>query len=155
MLTKEIYKTGYSVVDAILRQKSMAYDNEQIQLRVNLDLNSCGFIEDKDLCSIFANAIDNAIESCEKINSEGIKKYIYMESQITQDFLVIKIRNSKEHMNKWCNNQLITQKKDKKLHGLGIKNIKRALDRYNGEYIIKEGMNDFRFKLVITINVKM
>ncbi len=153
-ITTEIYKTGCSVVDAILRQKSIDCDKERIQLRVNLDLRPCSFVSDKDLCSIFANAIDNAIESCQKIKDEHIKRYIYMESQVTQGFLIIKVKNSKEHNNEWVNNQLITQKKDKKLHGLGLKNIKRALENYNGEYLIKEDENEFYLKLVIPIKVK-
>lgn len=153
-ITTEIYKTGCWVVDAILRQKSIVCDKEQIQLRVNLDLRPCDFVSDKDLCSIFANVIDNAIESCQKIKDEHIKRYIYMESQVTQGFLVIKVKNSKEHINEWVDNQLITQKKDKKLHGLGLRNIKRALENYNGEYIIKEDTNEFYLKLVIPIKVK-
>lgn len=148
---KKTYKTGCSVVDVILRQKSMVCEKNQIDLRVNLNLSPCGFMEDKDLCSIFANALDNAIEACEKMTGSNTEKYIHMESQITQGFLVIKIKNSKEHTNKWMNGLLVTQKKDKKLHGLGLKNIKRALEKYEGEYVIKEEVYEFYLKLVIPI----
>lgn len=147
--TRQSYKTGCTVVDAILRQKSIICDKKQISLSVNLNLSACNFIRDMDLCSIFANALDNAIEACDRIKNNEIKKYIYMESQVIRGFLVIKIKNSKEHTNKWDNNSLVTQKKDKKLHGLGLKNIKRALDKYEGEYIIKEEINEFYLKLVI------
>nr|WP_302597104.1 sensor histidine kinase [uncultured Cellulosilyticum sp.] len=147
--TKVTYKTGCSVVDAILRQKSILCNKKQIELEVNLNLTKCDFVEDKDLCSIFANALDNAIEACDRITSGDTKKYIHMESQVIRGFLVVKIRNSKEHMNKWIDNLLVTQKKDKKLHGLGLKNIKRALEKYEGEYIINEEVDEFYLKLVI------
>lgn len=148
---KKIYRTGCSVVDVILRQKSMVCEKNQIDLRVNLNLSTCDFMEDKDLCSIFANALDNAIEACEKMTGNHTGRYIYMKSQITQGFLVIKIKNSKEHTNKWMNGHLVTQKKDKKLHGLGLKNIKRALEKYEGQYVIKEEEYEFYLKLVIPI----
>ena len=32
------------------------------------------FIQENDLCSIFANALDNAIEACTKIDSEIEKR---------------------------------------------------------------------------------
>lgn len=149
--TKKTYKTGCSVVDAILRQKSMRCEKGNIDLSVNLNLSICDFMESQDLCSIFANALDNAIEACEKITSSYAERYIYMESQTRQGFLVIKIKNSKEHMNRWINKVLVTQKKDKQLHGLGLKNIKRALEKYEGEYVIKEENYEFYLKLVIPI----
>ncbi len=149
--TTQVYKTGCSVVDAILRQKSILCQEKQIDLRVNLNLMSCNFIEDKDLCSIFANVLDNAIEACEKIENLGIKKYIELESQVTQGFLVIRIKNSKEHRNMWVDERLITQKKDKWLHGLGLRNIKRSLEKYDGNYIIKEETNEFYLKLVLPV----
>lgn len=148
-ISKQTYQTGCKVVDAILRQKSIVCDKKQIELRVKLNLAACDFIEAMDLCSIFANALDNAIEACDKITHSSIKKYILMESQVIRGFLVIKVKNSKEHMNKWRNDSLITQKEDKRLHGLGLKNIKRALDKYEGEYIIKEEINEFYLKVVI------
>lgn len=149
--TRTTYKTGCSVVDAILRQKSMVCEKNNINLTVNLNLSACDFMENKDLCSIFANALDNAIEACEKITSSYAQRYIYMESQVRQGFLIIKIKNSKEHTNRWVNKVLVTQKKDKKLHGLGLKNIKRALEKYEGQYVIKEETYEFYLKLVIPV----
>ena len=46
-------------------------------------------------------------------------------------------------------NELITTKKDKKFHGLGVKNIKRIAAKYGGEYKWSYDENKREFTTVI------
>ncbi|HFK2989515.1 TPA: GHKL domain-containing protein, partial [Clostridioides difficile] len=55
----------------------------------------CNFINEEDVCSIFANAIDNAIEACDKIK-EG-NKSISLQGRLINNFFAIKISNTKSN----------------------------------------------------------
>ena len=46
-------------------------------------------------------------------------------------FIIIKVKNSYDG-NK--NNELQTTKKDKEYHGIGLKSIKRIVEKYQGEF---------------------
>ena len=47
----------------------------------------------------------------------------------------------------------LTDKKDKFLHGIGLKNIRLALEKYNGEIIIEPLDDKFILKMLIPITV--
>jgi hypothetical protein len=148
---KQIFHTGSKVVDTLLRQKSLLCEKEYIAFQVNLDLKQCLFMADQDLCSIFGNALDNALEACQNIKDKTKTKYIHIEGQYIKQFLVIKIKNTKEHTIKQKGGQLITHKKDSFLHGLGLKNIQRCLDKYQGEMVVDYIESEFYLKIVLPL----
>ncbi len=149
---KQIFQTGNKVVDTLLRQKSILCEKEHIDLQVSLDLTRCSFIAAKDLCSIFANALDNAIEACQNIKTENKIKYIHIESSKIKRFLVIKIKNAKEHPVKLKDGKIMTHKKDEVLHGIGLKNIRRCVEKYESELVLQHTENEFYLKIVIPLN---
>lgn len=148
---QQVFHTGNTVVDTILRQKSILCKENHIDLKVGLELSKCTFIEEKDLCSIFANALDNAIEACELMKGVERPKYIYIEQSQIHQFLIIKIKNSKVNYIKTDHETILTHKKDPLLHGHGIKNIKRCVSKYEGEVAISYTENEFYLKIVLSI----
>ena len=119
-------KTGNFVSDAILNSKAVTAAKSSIEFSFNGMIPSKG-ITDEDLCTILSNLIDNAIEACEKIPD---KKVIDIESGISNGFFILSVSNPTG--NKIINPKLKTTKKDKKNHGIGLKNVERALKKYNG-----------------------
>ena len=108
-----------------------------------------------DVCSIFANAMDNAIEACEKLPEEKEKR-IQLIMKRTERFFSIKLINSmSDDENSGAAGKLfgeggrITTKKDKNLHGFGTQNMKAAISRYDG--MLKAEAEDGIFTLSIMI----
>ena len=63
-----------------------------IQLLAYADAAPLDFVNAMDLCSIFGNALDNAIESAEKLEDpekRQIKVYVYAQNQ----FVIIRFEN--------------------------------------------------------------
>ncbi len=118
-------KTGNFVSDAILNSKAVTAAKSSIEFSFNGMIPSKG-ITDEDLCTILSNLIDNAIEACEKIPD---KKVIDIESGISNGFFILSVSNPTGNK---INPKLKTTKKDKKNHGIGLKNVERALKKYNG-----------------------
>ena len=89
-------------------------------------------IDDFDLCTIFSNLIRNAVEACNRL-SEDAKKWIHLDLYMLQDNLYIRMENpvmSEINVQKLEGS---TSKEDKKNHGVGIYNLKNAVEKYQGE----------------------
>lgn len=146
-----IYTTGNMILDIILNEKkNICYDNE-IKLYVDIEFTKCEFIDMLDVCSIFSNMLDNAIEACIKIKDTDIDRYIKVKGTIVNGFFIIKCENSKINRIKLENNNMRTDKEDKFLHGIGISSIKNSVKRYNGEVSIDYSENKFIMKIYIPL----
>ena len=125
--------TGNQIADAILSDKSASAE------KINAEIQFDGSIYDKlplsDVCVILANALDNAIEACEKI-TDSDKKIITVKCAFSQNIQIIQIANPVEEDVQIHNNSVETTKDDKSSHGIGLHNIMRTVDRYNGEFSI-------------------
>lgn len=125
--------TGNQIADAILSDKSASAE------KINAEIQFDGSIYDKlplsDVCVILANALDNAIEACEKI-TDSDKRIITVKCVFTQNVQIIQISNPVEEDIQIHNNSVETTKDDKSSHGIGLHNIMRTVDKYNGEFSI-------------------
>ncbi|WP_131038145.1 sensor histidine kinase [Clostridioides difficile] len=144
-----IFNTQNMILDVILSDKKSICDMNNIYFLVDINFLECNFIEMPDICSIFSNIIDNAIEACIKIKDNSIEKYITIKSTFIKGYYIIRCENSK--MNKVIikNNKIFTSKKDKFLHGIGIESIKSSIRKYNGELKIK----DSEYKFIVTAHI--
>lgn len=147
--SKNIYNTGNALLDIILYKKSKCCKENNIDFNAGIDFNKCEFIEMIDISSIFSNLIDNAIEACNKINENNINKYITIKSTFIKGYYVVRCENSKSNELIIKNNKILTSKKDKFLHGIGLESIKSSIKKYNGELKIK----DSESKFIATIHI--
>lgn len=129
--------------------KTVQYcDNAVINAVLTLKLNDkCSNIDTKilvkdtesiplseyEICSLFSNLFDNAIESCEKIEDES-KRFIEIKSAEKSGFFILKVSNTYVKMpEKKKNGKYETSKKEKG-HGYGMTIIDEIVKKYNGIY---------------------
>ena len=106
-------------------------------------------VEDEDLVVILANLLNNAIEACEKCEE---KKTIKLKFVIEENLIVLSVKNTCSHSIIYSGNEIKTSKKDEpEMHGIGIKNIIQIVEKYNGEYVIKNENNEFSFSIIIPL----
>ena len=149
---ESIYNTHNMILDTILNEKDRICKENNIDFICDLNFSKCSFIEMIDVTSIFSNLLDNAIEACNKISENSISKYIKIRGTIVKKYYVIRCENSKVNKVNQKNNKILTSKKDKFIHGIGIESIKSSLKKYNGELEIKEEENKFIATIYIPIN---
>lgn len=147
--SKNIYNTGNALLDIILYEKSKYCMENNIDFNAGIDFSKCEFIDMIDISSIFSNLIDNAIEACNKINENNINKYITIKSTFIKGYYVVRCENSKTNKVMIKNNKILTSKKDKFFHGIGLDSIKSSIKKYNGELKIK----DSESKFIATIHI--
>ncbi len=145
------YKTGNNVLDTVLSSKSTEYLDNNIKFTCVADGKLLEFMEVMDICSIFGNALENAIESVKTIKDED-KRLIKLAVYAQKDLLLINFGNYYESKLKYENGNLATTKKDHIYHGYGIKSIKMAVAKYGGTVNINTNNNWFNLSILFPIN---
>lgn len=128
------FNTGNGIVDAILNEKQKAANS------INTNLVFDGMIPQNiftptDLCVIFGNTLDNAIEACEKL-PHSQEKTISVSVRCVGGIAFISITNPVEKKVVVNNNTIQTTKKNRAEHGFGLYSLNKIAKKYNGEMSI-------------------
>ena len=140
------YVTGDEMLDIIISMKADRMDELNIKFKLDGVADGGLQIKPMDMCSIFANALDNAIEAASKCE----EPFVSFSIKRTDKFFVIKIVNSaakKTDIGKLLSTSGYTSKSDKDHHGFGLMNVRRAVEDYNG--ILKAESDEKSFTLSI------
>ncbi len=142
--------TGNKTLDIILGEKTYLCKKYNIEFEDNINISKLSFIQDIDICAMFANALDNAIEACLNIDNE-IEKRIEVKATYINGFAIIKFINTKVNDIKFIDERIKTSKDDNKIHGIGLASIKYIASKYDGEIIVNYSDNEFILKIMIPI----
>lgn len=142
--------TGNKTLDIILGEKIYLCKKYNIEFEDNINISKLRFIQNTDICGIFANALDNAIEACICIDDE-IEKRIEVKATYINGFSIIKFINSKANEINFIDDRIQTSKDDNKIHGIGLASIKYIVSKYDGETIVNYSDNEFILKIMIPI----
>ena len=93
-----------------------------------------------ELCTIFSNALDNAIEAVSKI-PDPVQRKVFLQARTKKGYFSLRIANSKENRIISAHGKMESDKKEAG-HGYGLENIREIAKRYEGnmevEYTEKE-----------------
>lgn len=137
---------GDGILDAIFSMMNQKAEEKNILLEVKGRIESEKEYNSYELCTIFTNAIRNAIEACEKLESRG-PVCVSILTQRETLFCTVENPAAEEMYQQILQGE--TSKEDVENHGYGVSNIRRAVKRLNGEleYHYKNG----KIKLEICI----
>ncbi|HAT4093106.1 TPA: sensor histidine kinase [Clostridium perfringens] len=139
-----------SLINALLNRLYEECNSKSISFNSDCYIPSNISITDLELVNIFNNLSSNAFEACIKQdNTES--KWINFKSYVKDDNLIIYQNNSFNGYIKFTNDRLITTKKNKKIHGIGVESIKHIVNKVNGMAIIKVDEEKREFKFLIKI----
>ncbi len=127
------YQTGLPIVDIILENKS----SNNIRIDCELQIPPNNIVLDADWCTLFANALDNAVCACSKLSSET-KPRITVSGKTHGDLLLICIQNPFDG--------------GEFKRGTGLENIAQTAEKYNGEIEISTGDNIFTLEILLNIS---
>ncbi len=130
--TKNAFSTGNHLADAILAEKNSAAVSQKTEIDFDGIIPSDG-IDNIDLCTILANALDNALEASKSIENAIIN----VRAAVNSAVFMLTVSNPTLQPVEIKNNRVKTTKADSVNHGLGIGSIKNAAKKYNGEVNLK------------------
>lgn len=146
------YVSGDELLDSILNSK--AHVMEQHGIRFELDGVLAGGLHWKpmDICAVFANALDNAIEACQRVAVE--RRSISMNIKATPQFWLVTIENpvaeQVDTTKIFHKNGGYTSKSDSSRHGIGTYSMKHTIESYGD--MLKAECTDETFTLEIMID---
>ncbi|MFP3154914.1 ATP-binding protein [Lachnospiraceae bacterium ZAX-1] len=143
-------KTGNAVLDILLTSKSLYCSLRGISFTCVADGTLLNFMDVMDICTIFGNALDNAIEYTEKIE-DFEKRLIHVTVFHQKGFLVIRFENYYEGRELPSGELPKTSKKDKDYHGFGLKSIRFIAQKYDGTATVDINGCWFELKILIPL----
>ena len=143
----QLHSTGSTVVDALIYGKSFLLEQNNIALTIEGQFISELNIEATSLCTIFTNAIDNAIEANAKCSDDG-HRYLKIIIRNSPNHYLIVFENPVNAPVTITDNHIRTDKAGVG-HGFGLTNIERALAKYDGTLKIDATDNVFTLEAII------
>ena len=128
---QSIYFTGNKALDAILLEKNKECFKSDIQFLTMADGKLLDFMNVTHVYSLFANLLDNAIESELKIQDKN-NRLIRLRVNKEKNNVIIKLENSCFEKPLFKDGLPLSTKEDKKNHGFGTKSIERIVSLYHG-----------------------
>lgn len=121
--------TEHFAVNAILQNAAERAENAGIRFEASAMLPRVLPIPDEDLCTLFMNLLDNALEGAEQVESE--KRFIRLRSSIRNGFLAVFCENTYNgRLSTDQHGRLRTAKTEPEAHGFGLILMENIAKKY-------------------------
>lgn len=125
-------ETGNPALDTVLTKVNQYCLSHGIQLTCLAQGELVTFMDTFDLFTLFGNALDNAVEAVEKIQTAQERLISFKLTQ-RGEFVIVRIAN-------YANKPLVfkpgelpkTSKANKQYHGYGLKSMQQIVEKYHG-----------------------
>ena len=144
-LTQKKVWTGFPFLDFIIDYKRMEMKDKGIQFTLDIDLYEYP-LDDAELGVLLGNLLDNAIEAAYKCTE---KRDIYLCIKNVNKMFMLNLKNTSNMLPNEREGRFITHKKDKITHGLGIENVKRIVEKYQGSISFQYDSEEFCVNIII------
>lgn len=139
--------TNHPVLDALLNTKYQEAVSKDIMMICKINDLSKVYIPSKDLVVLVSNVLNNAIEACEKLETN---RMIKVKVMLEKGKFIFSVRNTYDGEIVYQNGKLQTTKTiDKKNHGIGISNIRKVIESNNGFYHMNADGHEFFWSVII------
>lgn len=132
-------RTGAELVDTVLYEAQEQAETKGIDLQIHAYVFSgIDRIQKKDLCALFANLTENALEAA--------KSRIRLTTRTVPGMLLLEIENDYSGKPELSEGHFQTKKEDSTKHGWGLRIVEQIVKKYEGQinYEIAEETGDFR-----------
>lgn len=136
--------TNHKLLNLILNMKFHEAEAAGISVEYEFDDMSQLQLKPMEICALFTNLLDNAIEANEKL--AGVPRYLHVSCLRKNNMLLLNISNPVGENMKIVDGKLPnTTKEDKQSHGFGMRSVRQILEAYEGHMRIDVEMGEFLF----------
>lgn len=126
---EEYVKTGNDIVDSLLNYKIQKANEVLNVVETKISIPEQLRLRSFDLNVLLGNLLDNAIDASMQTEDKKLKITIKLDKGI----LFLNICNSCQRIADRRRDFLETTKEDKVNHGIGLKNVRRIVEKYHGD----------------------
>ena len=124
--------SGNPTVNAILYHKQQTAKELGAEFRVNIPMSEDFPFERSDICSVFANLLDNAIREV----SGAAEGFIEVSASRSMGLLLIEVRNSTSKVLNSEKGKPASDKSEPQKHGLGLEIVGNIAGKYDGKFLL-------------------
>jgi len=152
--TEPYSNTGNTAIDSIINYKLRDIGESGFKPSVKITLPPNINLEAVDVVTILGNLLDNALDATMKLPDN---KMLRLNVRYANDGIIIKIENTFDGNLKYTNGKTEADKQIATLktedgHGYGLKNIRQAVERYNGDMKIEITGDIFAVRVFLYLN---
>lgn len=140
--------SGNEAVDMVLSMKVPIMEEHNIDFIIEGNLSGISHMATVDICTVFFNLVDNAIEAAMKCEK---KRYLNIRVKENAGMTLIIFENAMVGELIKDGEQIRTTKTEEGVHGLGLLNVVEVLHRYEGEYEIETEPGRFVIRLMLPV----
>lgn len=130
-----------SALNAVLNNRWDKLVKLPADVHFNLELDQILEITSLELCTIFSNILDNAIEAVKKIPDPNNRK-VLLQARNKKKFFSLRLANSRNNQIAIDDGRLLSGKKEPG-HGYGLEIIRDIVDRYGGNMEVSFPEDEF------------
>lgn len=136
-----VVDVGNSVVNILLSDYIAKAQDNEISFDFDVSIPENLGITAAEVYVILGNTLDNAIEACCALPVN--RRYIHLQMRTFHNMLFYKIENPYE--------EDYTKRTKGKNNGFGLQNVKRCVEKYNGDMLIEKNGNIYTLSLHLNI----
>lgn len=148
--SKEFCHTKNIEIDSILNYLLNQAEQLHCDICTKIDVPRQRFMSDFDLNILLSNLLENALEALAKVEERILKIYIKYDKKI----IYISVYNSFDGKISKKGELFQTLKPDKDLHGYGLMNIQKTVEKYNGKSMFQIDGNLFKADIILYTDSK-
>ena len=147
--------TSNVTVDTVFNQKRRTAIAKHIEFEITPFRLPPDFMVASDLCSIVSNALDNAIEECERLPA-SVLKYVKVKLSRRGDYIVMAFVNpcAPKKLASPDGFRLPTSKANGKQHGIGLSSIRYCVEKHQGNCTLSIADGEFRLVILVPAHAK-
>ena len=143
-----VIETGCQAVDIVLTEKNILCTSAQVRFSYMIDGSLFSFLTEREIYSLFGNALDNALEAVVKIPDPSAR-LITLKSNTRGDLVVLQVENTFEGTVTLMDNALPQTTKQGSGHGFGLRSIHHIARKHGGMMSVRTENGIFKLTVVM------
>ncbi len=143
-----VIECGNQTVDIVLTEKNILCYSNQVKFSYMIDGSLFSFLTEREIYSLFGNALDNALEAVTKIGDPE-QRMITLKSNARGGMVVLQVENTYTGDMSLDEDALPHTTKTGSGHGFGLRSIRRIAEKHGGTMTLRTDGGVFRMTVVM------
>lgn len=148
-----VVECGNETINVVLTEKNILCSTCGVKFSYIIDGTLFSFMSEMEIYSLFGNALDNALESCTKVD-DPVKRVISLKAAARGEMVVLHVENAFQEALNMVDGMPQTTKKGSG-HGFGLRSIQSIAEAYNGMASVQTENGLFKLTVILRPETKI
>ena len=143
-----VIECGNPTIDIVLTEKNILCYSNHVKFSYMIDGSLFSFLTEREIYSLFGNALDNALEAVTRIEDPE-RRMITLKSNARGGMAVLQVENTYAGDMSLAGDTLPATTKTGSGHGFGLRSIQRIAEKHGGTMTLRTDGGVFRLTAVM------